>query len=302
MSMSAAGGAPFGADDRVYRAVAAGGSLDEVRRAIERNRSSEGVNQASANGETPLRAARRLQRYDLFCLLVENGAEAGDGDWYWAVCWCVRGNDLAGLRRLIERGVSVNTTDQNGWTPLMEACSRLSHPNCRDVTLEIFRRSSAETRRAVNKFGWSAIDRMIPIESIILSGSYQIQPWHVEAIGELLSAGCPVRHYFARYVVPTAAARAARREAELAAFPRLAHDWRAHEAFVGQALDVREMREAERELLGRRARLEALEREVGGGTGSESESESESEEGGVGQRRRTEVRVAQRWSLDGCNA
>jgi len=280
MSTSAAGGAPLSsADDRVYRAVAAGGSVDEVRRAIERTRSSAAVDQAGANGETPLRAARRLQRCDLFCLLLENGAEAGDGDWLWAVRWCVEENDLAWLRRLIERGVSVNTIDEAGWTPLMGACFYVHWTNRRDRTLEIFRHSSAETRRAVTKGGWSAID------CIVASPHDMIQPWRLELIGELLSAGCPVQHYNAARVVPFAAAHATRREAELAALPPLAHDWRAHETLVGLALEMRELREAERALLERRARLEALERELGSRTGSsggsESESESESREGEV---------------------
>jgi len=287
MSTSAAGGAPLSsADDRVYRAVAAGASVDEVRRAIERYRSLASVDQAGANGETPLRAARRLQRYDLLCLLLENGAEAGDGDWFWAVCWCVERNDLAGLRRLIERGVSVDTTGGHGGTPLIIAIiySQATITNRRDLTLEIFRRSSAKTRRAVNKYdGKSALDY------IYWDFHSQIQPWQAELIGELLSAGAPVQPRNAPYVMPIAAAHAARREAELAALPPLAHDWRAHEALVGLALDVRELRDAERELLERCARLAVLELELGGGTGSsggsegasKSESESESGEGEV---------------------
>jgi hypothetical protein len=109
MSSAASANAPSGADDRVYRAVAAGGSVQEVRRAIERSRSSAAVNQPGRDGETPLRAARRLHRRDLVFVLLDNGAEAaGDGDWHEAVCWCVDNGDLAGFRRLIERGASVN--------------------------------------------------------------------------------------------------------------------------------------------------------------------------------------------------
>jgi len=279
MSTSAAGGAPSGADDSVYSAVAAGESVDDVRRAIERSRSPSAVNQAGANGETPLRAARWLLRYDLVCLLLENGAEAGDGDWLWAVRWCVGMNDLAWLRRLIERGVSLDTPPHDrGHTPLMLSClGPHDTKHCRDMTLWIFRRSSAETRRAVTQDGWSAIDSIVTT-----SHDDRIQPWHADLIGELLSAGCPVQPRHAPYVVPIAAAHAARREAELAALPALAHDWRAHEALVGLALDVRELREAERGLLERRARLAVLELELDGGTdgsgdsGSESESESES--------------------------
>jgi len=123
MSLTSAGGAPSSANDRVYRAVAARESVDEVRRAIERSRSSAAVNQTGRNGETPLRAARRLRRNDLLCLLLENGAEAEDGDWFEAVFWCVDRNDLAGRRRLVERGVSVNMADEYGFTPLCKLAS-----------------------------------------------------------------------------------------------------------------------------------------------------------------------------------
>jgi len=123
MSSSAAGGAPLGTDDRVYRAVAAMGSVDEVRRAIERSRSTAAVNQAGRDGETPLRAARRLRRNNIVGLLLEHGAEGGDGDRNAAVCWCVHENDLAGLRRLIEAGASVDSASESGTTPLMLACN-----------------------------------------------------------------------------------------------------------------------------------------------------------------------------------
>jgi len=85
--------------------------------------------------------------------------------------------------------------------------------------------------------------------------------------------------------VPIAAARAARREAELAVLPPLAHDWRAHEAFVGLSLDARELREAERAVQELRARLEALERELGGGTDGSSGSESGTDSSGGRERK-----------------
>jgi ankyrin repeat protein len=75
------------ADDRIYRAVAAGKSADDVRRAIERSRAvvpgstaqqqrAAAVNQAGQTGETPLQGnAHRQWRGDLVGLLLENGAD-----------------------------------------------------------------------------------------------------------------------------------------------------------------------------------------------------------------------------------
>jgi len=122
--------------------------------------------------------------------------------------------------------------------------------------------------------GWSAVDYLINCHG-------DPDPWQAEMIVELLAAGAPVTPWHTARVVPVAAAHAARREADLAALPSSAHGWRAHEALVGMSLDVRELREAEREVQERRARVEALEREMGGGTvgssGSGSESGSESD-------------------------
>jgi ankyrin repeat protein len=142
MSSAAAGAnAPSGADDRVYRAFAAGRGAEEVRRAIELSRSSAAVNQPGRDSETPLRAARRLGRRDLLCLLLENGAEAGEDDLNKAVVWCVEG-DLALLTRLLDIGASVDTADQYGWTALIYACSlpRDVTPSHRDVRFFAARR------------------------------------------------------------------------------------------------------------------------------------------------------------------
>ena len=66
--------------------------------------------------------------------------------------------------------------------------------------------------------------------------------------------------------------------AELAACLSMAHGWRAQDNFLGVSLDVGELREAQQMVAARRARLDALERELGSETDSGSGSESGSEE------------------------
>jgi hypothetical protein len=162
----------------------------------------------------------------------------------------------------------------------MCACCRWAEtpdrPDCRDLTLEIFRLSSAETRRAVYD-GCSAVEYMI-----LYHGARPFEPWRAQLISDLLAAGAPVQPQYRARVLPIAAAHAARREAELAACQSMAHDWRAHETFVGLSLDVRELREAERAVEERRARVAALELELcalgaAGSDESESDESNESE-------------------------
>jgi len=105
------GQAPNG-DNSVYRAVAAGESADDVRRAIESSRAvapgssaqqqrAAAVNHAEQTGETPLQAAHRQRRGDLVGLLLENGAETAGG--------CLRGLQFEGcsLRGLQFEGCSL---------------------------------------------------------------------------------------------------------------------------------------------------------------------------------------------------
>jgi hypothetical protein len=66
---------------RVYRAVAAGESAEEVRRAIEADGEAAEARQLAVNKpfhETPLQAAHRLRRVDLVALLLEQGADSRD--------------------------------------------------------------------------------------------------------------------------------------------------------------------------------------------------------------------------------
>jgi hypothetical protein len=116
-------------------------------------------------------------------------------------------------------------------------------------------------------------------------------PTYKRLIGVLLSAGAPVVPAHLPRVLPIAAEHAERREQELAERRELAEPctWRAHEAMVGLALDMGELRQAAQAVEERQARVAALERrlgELGIGSGSDSdsgsESEDESESGGDG--------------------
>jgi hypothetical protein len=151
-------------------------------------------------------------------------------------------------------------------------CLNDNSPDRRDVTLELLRALSRETRRAVNTGGWSAVD-------YIISGrrGQSLEPWHKQLIGELLAAGAPVRPQNRATALPIAAERAERRDAELAARRSESRRWRAHDDLVGLALDMVERREARQGVEARRARVVALEeelRELGAGTDSDSESGS----------------------------
>ena len=90
-------------------------------------------------------------------------------------------------------------------------------------------------------------------------------------------SGALVRPRYAPDVLPIAAAVSARQHAELAARRSERRRWRAHETFVGLALDATELREAGREAGGRRRRTLELERELRElGAGSENSSDSSS--------------------------
>jgi hypothetical protein len=146
----------------------------------------------------------------------------------------------------------------------------------------------AETRRAVHSSGSSAADLIVrgvaADHAFLASGAPSSEQLRVEGrlfwlLGELLASGTVLRPRYAARLLPIAAARAARQEADLAARRSELCSWRSHEAFVGLALDVGELREAERVVEDRRARVAALELELcelgAGTTGSSSSSSSE---------------------------
>jgi len=186
--------------------------------------------------------------------------------------WCVRQNDLEKARLLLDRGASVHVIAGNGSTPLIEACDGYNWLRDEGWPLfqEILRRSSAKTRRSCRRDNWlrkkkSALDLLAgqldqtgpPPEGEDLRALERRR----RATAELLASGTPARPVNAAPVLPIAASLSARQEAELAARRAELFSWRAHETFVGLSLDVKELREAEREAEERRTRLAALERE-----------------------------------------
>jgi hypothetical protein len=239
-------------------------------------------------------------------LLVRQGADvdARDKDNETPVFKYACEGYLAGLQRLLGHGASVNHVVDciaingqilpDGQTPLMWACRFLDDnpADRRAVALEVLRASSRETRQAVShKEGWSAVDFIV--HYIISQRRWRSpKPWHQQLIGELLSAGVPVHPELRSFVLPIAAEHAERRERELAARRSSgAHNWRAHEAMVGLALDMGELKGAEKEAEEKRLRVAALELELcelGVGTdssGSEGESKGESDsESGSGEK------------------
>jgi hypothetical protein len=188
---------------------------------------------------------------------------------------------LAGVQRLLVHGASADVFRDDGTTPLIVACDYLNidHLGRRAVALELLRASSRETRQAVDERSWSAADYIISARR-----GRSIEPWHKQMVCELLAAGAPVRPYYVPLMPPIAAEHAERREREVAARrSSAAHNWRAHEAMVGLALDMQEMKDTEREVEERQARVEQLERQVGEmGSGDESGSESGGQGGGGG--------------------
>jgi len=176
---------------------------------------------------------------------------------------------IASVDLLVRLGAVVHARDKCGRTQIFES----AHGDD-DVKLELARRSSPETRRVVLAgsgqfhYGFSAID-------FVTRGRREL-------IAELLVSGASVRPWHAADVLPVAVSHglplAAKKEAELAALPPLAHDWRAHEAFVGLALDVKELRAAVSEVEVKKRRVLDLEMELlalGAGTDSSSGSDEE---------------------------
>jgi len=189
--------------------------------------------------------------------------------------------DVEELWRLLGYGASLNVFDSEGRTPLMLACRSVCGTRQRryETMLLILRRSTPWTCRAVGNDGRSAADLVVEDEIEELS-----QDLRNKFVAVLLAATVPVRPAnMSRAMVMRAramvASHAQRRAAALAAHRSQARRWRAHETFVGLALDATELSEAEREVEEKRRRLAELEREAfGEGTSSEDESEEESEE------------------------
>jgi len=100
---------------------------------------------------------------------------------------CAHRDDAALLRRLLAHGASPDAVDDEGYTPLTTTCVFFySH----DVALELARRSTRETCRAVvacpgqRNDGYSAVD--------FIARTKREDQMPKELIAELLASGAPV--------------------------------------------------------------------------------------------------------------
>jgi hypothetical protein len=247
------------------------------------------VDARDEEGKTPLHWATSkifLDRLAAVDLLVSLGADvnARNAEGKTPIFGCAWLSDVAVLRRLLARGASADVADDEGCTPLMTACWDIYvDTRVHYVTMELARRSSPETRRAViacpdrSTDGYSTVDLIVNAQGTLVS-------WQKELIAELLVSGAPVLPRHASKVLPVAVSHglplAGQKEAELRRRrAELCSSWHAHEAFVGLALDVGELRAAEREVAEKRRRVLELEKQLLAlGAGTESSSGSDEEE------------------------
>jgi len=127
----------------VYKAVAGGDSVEQVRRVIEvcargsaqrraaavnREGSYQAAEMRTARDETPLAAACRLGRGDLVALLVEAGAGVHVRGNVTPLAACIPYGDVDIVRALLRAGVDANARltykpHQSDWSPDTSACS-----------------------------------------------------------------------------------------------------------------------------------------------------------------------------------
>ena len=140
MASSSAGGGlapapPEGASDcRVYDAVISGKRTDEIERLIEEiaqgddEKRKAAVNKTgedeAGEKESPLKAAKRLERGDLVCRLLVAGADPSQffysfhGKTATALAVCCSYGDVSSVRVLLKKGHDPNQKTVNFWTPV----------------------------------------------------------------------------------------------------------------------------------------------------------------------------------------
>ena len=179
---------------------------------------------------------------------------------------------------LLFRGASADTFDTYRQSPLMRACC-LYDEQASALVPRLLRASSRETRRLVSASGWSALDQLVTRSHLA------DEPWYRAALRELLRSGVPVHPDNAHLALAYAARAGSRLGARAAASARLPPPWQAHEAAVGLALDLQELRDVDEGVRVREARVAELERallaekeEAEGQEESDGEQESDGEE------------------------
>lgn len=183
---------------------------------------------------------------------------------------------LFSVQRLIGHGATADVIDEYGYTPLMIACWR-SDADRKDVILELLRRSSQETRRAVHLHGDRAID------CLVTYAPSTSEVWHERAIAELLCAGAPAKPENAPRLLPILVSLMQRQDDELAWFALGKHwDWRGHDEVVGLVYDLRHMEEDLAEEAMMRACLEKVKAELRARGQSVVDEPGERQSGGSG--------------------
>jgi ankyrin repeat protein len=194
---------------------------------------------------------------------------------------------------LLQLGASADVRDARGVTPLMAACG-CSHAVRRASRLAAA--SSTETRRAVDRDGWSALDYLFRLEGQVPPRAARMLddcmrarvadaraaipaagPSIDDAVAAILRAGAPCHPKVAPDVLARVARVGARVGPRAGARARAEPTWRTQGAVLRLALDHREAREADEGVRAREARVRELERAL-----AEAGVEGEEGKGGGG--------------------
>jgi ankyrin repeat protein len=190
---------------------------------------------------------------------------------------CAAWGNPAWVPQLLARGADPDVIDKHGNTALLRACGRDAKDESPAAVLELLRRSSRETRRAVGENGWSAIDALVydaeeeddedgdPLSRRLPPST----PWQTRAISQLLLSGATCHDNHAPVVLPIAAELMALQDVELEQLRSWPETWQGHYECVSYSFDRLDKKAEEArttKLLREEARLLALLR--GGGRGT----------------------------------
>jgi hypothetical protein len=229
-------------------------------------------------------------------LLLVHGADinAGEELGWTPLVLCAAGGNPAWRPRLLARGADPDVATRDGVTPLIYACRHRDEDRSPAVVMELLRRSSRETRRAVDDRGSSAIDALLNrgIGGADAAGpnprprrSPSSTPWKTRAIRQLLLSGATCKPRHARVVLPIAAELMALQDVELEQLRSWAETWQGQYECVSYSFD-RLDKEAEEartvELKKEEAQLLAELEEEGGSSGSDGEGDGNGGGGGGG--------------------
>jgi ankyrin repeat protein len=108
-----------------------------------------------------------------------------------ALFQAARLNCLPMVAAMLDAGASAGVRADDGASVLMDAVRHNKTRDRRGVIEELLRRSSPETRRAVDSNGDSAIDLMVAAKQA--SGASAFESWQLQVIVELRESGAPVK-------------------------------------------------------------------------------------------------------------